>query len=324
MLAFLLSLGGRDQASAGLLPPGDAALLAGPTGGPVAGLDAGELARFERGRHLFDREFGLTEGTGAPRFNGDSCRACHFDPVIGGAGPRDVNVSRHGLRSSDGRFVPPTAGTILHRVTALHGEVMFAQHEASIFEMRQTPHLFGLGLIESIDEAAIQELADPDDSISPDGITGRVSYTDGGAVGRFGWKAQVPSIDEFVRDALSAELGLTVPPQDGLTFGAATDADLFADPEIGSVDMEDLVAFMAGLAAPARIRRDAALEDVGAGLFADVGCAGCHVPSLMTADGLEVHAYSDFCCTTWRSRSPGACRKEMRRSASSARRPSGA
>jgi len=113
-------------------------------------------------------------------------------------------------------------------------------------------------------------------------------------VGRFGWKADVPSLAEFTRDSLSVELGITTPTEDGLTFGAATDTDLFADPEIGSVDIEDLVAFIAGLAAPTRQRRDAALEDVGEALFTDVGCAGCHVPLLMTVDGLEVRAYSDF------------------------------
>ena len=34
---------------------------------------------------VFDRDFGLKRGLG-PRFNGDSCRACHFEPAVGGAG----------------------------------------------------------------------------------------------------------------------------------------------------------------------------------------------------------------------------------------------
>lgn len=294
VIELLLSLGGREQASEGLLPPGELAPEVGAYGAPVAGLGAAELARFERGRRLFDREFGLSEGTGAPRFNGDSCRACHFDPVIGGAGPRDVNVSRHGIVSGDGRFVPPTAGTILHRVTALHGELLFAQPEASIFEMRQTPPLFGLGLIEGIDESVILALADPDDSISPDGITGRVSRTDGGVLGRFGWKGQVPSIEEFVRDALSAELGLTVPYRARLTFGRLHDNDAVADPEITQEAMDDLAFYLSRLGAPPRQPiTDATLVGRGEDVFASSGCATCHVPSLPGADG-PVSLYSDL------------------------------
>ena len=264
LLAFLASLGGRTQRTDGLLPPAAPLLAEGLLGAPRAGLADVALQQFTRGRAVFDRDMGRDVGLG-PRFNGDSCRACHFQPAIGGAGPLDVDVIRHGTLAA-GVFSAPSTGTVLHR------------HDTA--GVRPAPE-------------ALLALADPADT-DMNGISGRAHVLPDGRVGRFGWKAEVPSLAEFTRDALSVELGLTVPPQDGLTFGAATDADLFADPEIGSVDMEDLVAFVAGLAAPARQRRDAALEDVGEGLFTDVGCAGCHVPSLMTADGLEVRAYSDF------------------------------
>ncbi|MBX7193369.1 MAG: c-type cytochrome [Sandaracinaceae bacterium] len=294
VIEFLLSLGGRDQHSEGLLPPGAPTPAEGTYGGPVPGLAAGELARFERGRRLFDREFAFSEGTGAPRFNGDSCRACHFDPVLGGAGPRDVNVTRHGFLSPDGRFVPPTVGTILHRENALHGEAMFAQTEATIFEHRQTPPLFGLGLIEGIDPAVIEALADPDDTLSPDGITGRVSYADGGVLGRFGWKGQVPSIEEFVRDALSAEIGLTVPYREGLVFGRLRDNDAIDDPEVDQDLVDDLAFFLRNLGAPPRtVADDPALASRGEPLFTSAGCASCHVPELPGADG-PVALYSDL------------------------------
>lgn len=294
LLAFLATLGGREQTSDGLLPPGDVAPAAGELGGPSVPLSGPELERFERGRRAFDREIGLSAGLGEPRFNGDSCRACHFEPVIGGAGPRDVNVTRHGIASPDGRFVPPTVGTILHRVTALHGEPLWAQEEASIFEHRQTPALFGLGLIESIDDATILALADPDDSLSPDGITGRVSWTDGGRLGRFGWKGQVASIEEFVRDALSAELGLTVPYREGLEFGRLRDNDGVEDPEADQALIDELTAYLALLGAPPRrIPDDPARAARGEMLFDEIGCASCHVPSLPGATG-EVPLYSDL------------------------------
>jgi CxxC motif-containing protein (DUF1111 family) len=290
LLAFLASLGGRSQRTDGLLAPAAPLLAEGLLGAPRAGLADLERQQFTRGRAVFDRDMGRDVGLG-PRFNGDSCRACHFQPAIGGAGPLDVDVIRHGTLAA-GVFSAPSSGTVLHRHDTA-GVRPAPEAGVNFFEPRQTPALFGLGLVDRIPEATLLALADPADA-DMNGISGRAHVLPDGRVGRFGWKAEVPSLTEFTRDALSVELGLTVPPQDGLTFGAATDADLFADPEIGSVDIEDLVAFVAGLAAPTRQRRDAALEDVGEGLFADVGCAGCHVPSLMTADGLEVHAYSDF------------------------------
>jgi CxxC motif-containing protein (DUF1111 family) len=294
VLAFLASLGGREQVTAGLLPPGDRAPETGELGGPAVALSGEELARFERGRALFDREFGFSEGTGAPRFNGDSCRACHFEPVLGGAGPRDVNVQRHGIVGADGGFVPPAAGTILHRETALRGEPLWAQPEAAIFEHRQTPPLFGLGLMEGIDEAAILALADPDDAASPDGISGRASWTDGGVLGRFGWKGQVASIEEFVRDALSAEIGLTVPYRAGLHFGRLRDNDAVEDPEVGQDVIDDLTAYLAMLGAPPRRAAvDPAAATRGEAVFTEARCADCHVPTLPGASG-PVALYSDL------------------------------
>ena len=181
LLEFLASLGGRDQASAGLLPPQAPLLATGAYGGPMGDLSADEAALFAAGRALFDRDFGNADGVGAPRLNGDSCRACHFDPVIGGAGPRDVNVMRNGLVSPDGQFLPPTIGTILHRTTRLRGTLNAPQAEAVIFAMRQTPPLFGLGLIDAIDPNVLIQAADPDD-LNGDGIRGRGARQRGQAV----------------------------------------------------------------------------------------------------------------------------------------------
>ena len=287
---FLLTLGGRDQYSLGLIPPDEPAPLEGEWGGPLPGTDPD---RFEAGRRLFDREFGPADGAGGPRLNGDSCRACHFEPVFGGAGPRGVNVMRHGILTDAGEFAVPAVGTILHRTTALIGAAPRAQPEATIFEHRQTPHLFGLGLIEGIDAAAILAAADPDD-LDGDGISGKPSWTDGGRLGRFGWKAQVPSIDEFVRDAVTAELGMTLPWVEGMTFGRVQDNDDVSDPELTLDDADLLGDFLRTLAPPPRTGGDdPELEAAGEALFADVGCASCHTPSLPGADG-PVPLYSDL------------------------------
>jgi CxxC motif-containing protein (DUF1111 family) len=293
LIEFLLSLGGRDQFSNGLIPPDEARPEAGAYGGPVAGLGSEDEGLFWAGRQLFDFEFTATDGVGSPRFNGDSCRACHFEPVVGGAGPRGVNVTRHGILNEDGEFTPPTVGTILHRSTSLLTSSNKPQAAANIFEHRQTPHLFGLGLVETIDDATILALADEDDS-DGDGISGKASWTDGGRLGRFGWKAQVPSLAEFVRDAVTAELGMTLPPQDGLTFGAIHDNDDVADPEMSLEEADLMLAYLKHLGPPPRLEpTDAMVAARGEEVFESVGCTSCHVPSLEGADG-PVPLYSDL------------------------------
>jgi len=185
LLAFLDHLGGREQASTGLLAPRAAVPAAGELGGPIAGLSAAELSRFQEARSLFDREFRVSTGVGSPRFNGDSCRACHFDPVLGGSGPRDVSVLRHGALGQDGAFVVPSAGSILHRASVDFAASVAAESGTTIFELRQTPHLFGGGSIESISDAVIVAAADPEDA-NGDGVSGRAAWLTVGSAGSVG------------------------------------------------------------------------------------------------------------------------------------------
>lgn len=293
VLEFLLTLGGRAQASTGLVEPNAPVPDAGMYGGPLRDLDAQEQSRFIRGRELFDHEFGLASGVGFPRLNGDSCRACHFDPVIGGAGPRGVNVMRHGIINENGDFVVPSAGTILHKQNAELDLAVIAQDGVNVYEHRQPPHVFGLGLIELISDETITANADPADE-DGDGISGRVSITDDGRVGRFGWKAQVPSIAEFVRDAMAAEMGMTVELQPGLTFGRVDDNDDVPDPEISVEEAEDLAFFIGMLAPPPRQPGASSAEAVaGEALFDSVGCTKCHIAALDSTAG-RVPLYSDM------------------------------
>jgi CxxC motif-containing protein (DUF1111 family) len=151
----------------------------------------------------------------------------------------------------------------------------------------------GLGLLERVSRETIESVADPLDE-DGNGISGRVHLLDDGRLGRFGWKANVPSVREFVRDALSGELGMTVPDEAGFTFGAAVDADDASDPEADVDTITAMAAFIELLAPPPRSRSDVTLEDRGEAVFVEVGCANCHLPSLQTDDGMELHPYTDL------------------------------
>lgn len=288
---FLESLGGRAQRNAGLLPPDAPVPDIGTYGGPGSALSSDDLVRFAGGRAVFDRDAQLSQGLG-PTFNGDSCRACHFDPVIGGSGPSDVNVIRQAYVTPAG-FIAQPDGTMLPHQSAAVGVRPEPEPMCDFFEPRQPPPIFGAGLIDRIDVATILSHEDPYDA-DGDGIRGRANRLADGRIGRFGWKADVPSLAEFARDALSNELGLTVPAQNGMTFGHTTDADGAPDPEIQQGDVDALVFFMQNLAPPPRTSANATLEQAGAGVFASVGCAKCHVPSMPTIDGVDAALYSDL------------------------------
>ncbi|MCB9705656.1 MAG: hypothetical protein H6711_27570 [Myxococcales bacterium] len=286
LITFLEALGGLDQRSEGLVPPGSPIPAAGEPGAPFGLAGADDEALWLAGRALFDRDTPLAAGLG-PLFNGDSCRACHFDPVIGGAGPLGVNVMRHGTRDGD-TFVAPAYGTILAKLSVPGLPRREADVGHNVFEPRQTPTTLGLGLIDGISEDTILGLADPDD-LDGDGIRGIVAMTGDGRVGRFGWKASVPSVAEFARDALSNEVGLTVPEVPGHTFGFLSDDDAIADPEINLESLEALVFYLEHLDAPAPVAEVAG----GLELFAEVGCDVCHVPELPGAEG-PVALFSDL------------------------------
>ncbi|MEE2756456.1 MAG: di-heme oxidoredictase family protein [Myxococcota bacterium] len=297
IIAFLESLGGASQKTAGLIPPNTPIAAVGELGGPLYPLADAEKDQFLAGRHLFDRDVYLREGLG-PYFSGDSCRGCHFEPVVGGAGPLGVNGTRFGSYDENGDFVTPAGGTVLAKL-ATTGHSRPEATAAMFTESRQTPTVLGAGILDRVSPEAILANADPMDT-DGDGISGRGHIFVDGRLGRFGWKAQIPSLIEFVRDAVSVELGLTVPSlvlldDDGrditpeYTFGTATDSDAVPDPEVDAVTLDNLV-FYIGQLAPHQPKKDV---PSGRRLFEFIGCAQCHIPTLVGMEG-SVPAYTDL------------------------------
>lgn len=290
VVAFLESLGGKSQVSDGLLAPAAAVPAAGNFGGPIVALSSADEAKFVRGRAVFDRDFRKDKGMG-PKFNGDACRSCHFDPVIGGSGPADVNVIRQG-RVVSGTF-SFSGDTMAHKFSTATDARPDVDPTANVFEHRQTPPLFGLGLIDQIPDATIVALADAADA-DGDGISGRTRMLGTPAKpGRFGWKGDITTLHNFIRDALSNELGITL-PNDGSTIGRLADSDGVADPEISNGDFNDLKFFMLNLAAPPRNSRNPTNEALGETAFTEIGCARCHTPSMNTTGGDPVRLFSDL------------------------------
>jgi CxxC motif-containing protein (DUF1111 family) len=159
---------------------------------------------------------------------------------------------------------------------------------------RNTPALFGAKLIDDIPDRVIIAnerkerlkwgVASPDNENAP---VGRALRLADGRVGRFGWKAQISSLGEFVQAACANELGLGNPnhpqPQPlGVPGYRVPGLDLTLD------QCNQLTAFVASLPRP--VERESAAAVHGGKVFERVGCADCHTPSLGDVTGI----YSDL------------------------------
>jgi len=280
------------QSPAGSPVPG-----VGEPGGPGRDLSPVELETFVRGRQIFDHNFHRSDGVGSFEMNADSCRGCHQDPVLGGAGGLELNVSRFGRDfNGTGSFQDLAGGQAASKLRPpfTEGREEYNENVADVFEQRQTPSILGLGLLDQVSDAEILSHADPTD-LDGDGIRGfaRIRTINGvDEVGRFGWKAQVPRLRDFAKDAMAGELGITT-PDDGRGFAMLSDVDGVADPEMDETHLDDLTFFMAELGPP--LRTGSLDPEVLAGemLFDQIGCTKCHLPALTGPNG-DVPAYTDL------------------------------
>lgn len=260
----------------------------GEPGGPSRDLTPDELAQWIRGRKVFDHDFHRSEGLGAPGINGDSCRACHQDPVLGGSGGLELNVTRMGNDNGGaGPFTNVAGGQGLSKFYPpyIAGREE-SPNDADVFEQRQTPTLLGAGLLDSILESDILAHEDPTDA-DGDGIYGYARMVDVGGgvieVGRFGWKAQAPRVFDFIRDAMGGECGITT-PDDGRGFALVSDGDPVPDPELSQEDFDDIQFFLELLGPPIRGGNENNPNvALGEQIFQTVGCAKCHIPVMQGA-----------------------------------------
>ena len=276
-------------------------------GDPLPGLSGKDLDMFEEGRMVFSRVFVPETGLG-PLFNEASCKECHEAPAVGGSGD-EVEMHATAFRSSGncdaltnlgGPVFQQQATPALKAALGIDSEPIPPGVQIAV---RTSPDVFGFGLLDAVSDATILSYADPDDR-DGDGISGRPNRTSDGRIGRFGRKASVPTLSEFIAGAFVIEQGITNPgkPSEETIGGRPIPpgVDPVPEPELTKKDLDRTIAFVTFLAPP-EPKKFTKAASRGREVFSSIGCNRCHVPVLKTDDrsgnGLghrEVAAYTDL------------------------------
>jgi hypothetical protein len=238
---------------------------------------AGNMSTFSQ--FLFSLKVTPAQGLG-PLFNDQSCGGCHASPIPGGEGVL-TGQDEHlvGAINSKGVFdnLEGHGGPVAraHSVAELGAPCDLTPgipRLASIVALRNAMALRGDGLLDTI---AMGDVV-ANMAAEPAAVRGRLNLLPDGRMGKFGWKANVATLIEFMGDAFRNEMGLTNPlqPRDE-EHGCDANSD---SPEIDAQTLQAAAKFLNTIDPPAPAA--ACTSSSGATLFQTVGCANCHTPSL--------------------------------------------
>lgn len=290
-----------------------------------------EAELLAEGRTLFlhdwtsdDELAGGGDGLG-PVFNASSCVECHFQGGIGGGGGHRNNVTAF-------QFLPTRKDDKFH-AGVVHAKATSTEFQESLANVRHryptvpaitrivngcqirivnfdpvsverinTPALYGAGLIDAIPASAIKSsrngrkwssIADNFNLEFHRPAPGKIQEYGHASVGKFGWRGQFATLEEFVATACAVELGLTN-PQRSQDEPHQHRPDNDAELDMTSRQLNALVTYCRNLPRPKQILPTDAdeLQAVARGeeVFEEVGCAECHQPDIGGIEGV----YSDF------------------------------
>ena len=261
-----------------------------------------------------------------PVFNADQCFICHSQPLIGGSSPKknpaEAIAHRLGGTNSVPSFEEPdgvfrearfkfnrdgSRDGGVHSLFTLQGrsDAPACRLEQPDFEReirkqnvayRIPLQLFGLGLIEAIQDSAIRANMSSERGLKERlGIMGHPNVVpNNGTISRFGWKAQNASLTMFAGEAYSVEMGISndlfpISRSENSDCNLAyeafdiprTDNELYNNPLKIMPAWLMFTEFMRFVDAPQAAPLSANARR-GKQLFKEVGCALCHTASFTT------------------------------------------
>jgi len=186
---------------------------ASPANGPAHGkTPATDIST--RGAQIFRSNFTPATGLG-PLFNAVSCVACHPGP--GGSSAQEEHFAQRVARMdpASGRIMPidGQANVSVARLSTralgqADAPAAGLPRAANVVSLRMPPSLFGVARLDDIPDAAIEAQA----VAKGDGIKGHVSRVTSAngqrRIGRYGWKADIATLDDMVAEAFTHEIGL--------------------------------------------------------------------------------------------------------------------
>jgi len=249
----------------------------------------------------FEQDHDASTGLG-PVFNARACADCHQNPVSGGSS--QFTEIRAGHNDANGNFVAATvtindgANTIANR-SIINDRALIPQAQEHIPDaeniraLRAALNTLGDGFVEAIDDSTLQAIAKHQIEVSEGRIHGEavevpVLESPGQTrIGRFGWKDQHSSLLSFIGDAYLNEMGVTnrLRPKDVTTVGKITTDPEDTPDNLGLADIDHFAQFIRGTKVPPRdaVLSATAAAQEGQNLFERIGCATCHVSTIVTA-----------------------------------------
>lgn len=207
-----------------------------------------------------------------------------FQGVLGkvpGEGEVHVRWRTHAVAFADGQIA-----TLRRPVIELRDLRFGALGKDVQLSLRIAPPLAGVGMLQAIGESDSQAPRTRDAHGRTNAVWDHRAQRS--ARGRFGWKANQPSLRQQIASALLNDLGVTsdlFPEENCPPVQSACRAfPRSGAPEAKPGQLDAIESFLRWLPPPPR--RDVEDRQVRAGerLFDAAGCAGCHVPDMPGAD----------------------------------------
>ena len=138
--------------------------------------------------------------------------------------------------------------------------------------LRTPPAIIGMGLLEAVPEALLLRLAKK---------YGGEARMINGQIGRFGWKAEQPTLIGQIKTALLNDMGVRSEGFEQLDHGSDIQRGkaLLGEKPIALID-----AYVALLGVPPRVRPESTEVLAGEKIFHSLECQRCHFPNLITQD----------------------------------------